>query len=203
MADAATDGIVLASSSKTRRLMLESAGVKLDIIAPRVDERALKEGLRAEGVDGAAIAEYLAEAKVRYGSRHRAGRLCIGADQVLVCEGEQFDKPVDMATSRDQLTRLRGRKHKLVSCAVAMLDGQRLWHHVDEAELTMRNFSDAFLDDYLDRIGVEALDGPGGYRLEGLGSQLFARVRGDYFTILGLPLLPLLDYLRIRGVLAA
>jgi septum formation protein len=196
-------GIVLASSSKTRRALLEAAGVTLDIIYPRVDEHALKRGLRAEGADGPTAAEYLAEAKARYGSRHRAGRLCIGADQILDCGGEQFDKPIDMDTARDQLRRLRGRTHLLVSCAVAMLNGERLWHHVDTAELTMRDFSDGFLDSYLDAIGTEALDGPGAYRLEGLGAQLFARVRGDYFTILGLPLLPLLDYLRLRGAMAS
>ncbi|MPY70060.1 MAG: septum formation protein Maf [Alphaproteobacteria bacterium] len=201
MADAPAAGIVLASSSRTRRAMLEAAGVRLEVVAPRVDERALKESLRGEGADGAGVAEYLAEAKARYGSRHRAGRLCIGADQVLDCDGVLFDKPVDMDGARMQLASLRGRRHALVSCAVAMLNGERLWHHVDRAELAMRDFSDGFLDSYLETIGAEALDGPGGYRLEGLGAQLFARVSGDYFTILGLPLLPLLDYLRARKVL--
>ena len=114
----------------------------------------------------------------------------------------RLSKPTDRAEAREQLLTLRGGGHTLIDCVCVLRDGERLWHRTESARLHMRDFSDAFLDAYLDTVGDQALDGPGAYRLEGLGAQLFARIEGDYFTILGLPLLALLDYLRVQGVIA-
>jgi len=193
--------VVLASASATRRRLLQDAGVPLAVEAARIDEDEVKSSMVADGAPAAAIAEALAELKARQVSRRHPAALVIGADQVLERDGAIFSKPVDRQAARAQLVALRGRRHSLIDCVCVLRDGRRLWHHTDAARLDMREFSDDFLDAYLDRIGAEALDGPGGYRLEGLGAQLFARVDGDYFTVLGLPLLPLLDYLRVQGVL--
>ncbi len=194
--------VVLASASGTRRRLLEDAGVALMVAPARIDEEEIKASLTAEGADGAAIAETLAEHKARYVSRHHPGRLVIGADQLLEQDGVIYSKPVDREAARAQLSALRGRQHTLIDCVCVLRDGVRLWHQMDSARLFMRDYSDDFLDVYLDSIGDQALDGPGAYRLEGLGVQLFARIEGDYFTILGLPLLPLLDYLRVQGAIA-
>jgi septum formation protein len=192
---------VLASASVTRKQMLDSAGLRIEIDSARVDEDEVKRSLRAEDVPVERAAEALAELKaLRISSRH-AGMLVIGADQMLECDGAWFDKPTDRATAKSQLEKLRGRTHRLVSAAVVALDGQRLWHTTDVARLTMRDFTDAFLDDYLDAVGQAAFSSVGGYQLERRGVQLFRRIEGDFFTILGLPLLPLLDFLRARGAL--
>lgn len=201
MTDSPPIHVVLASASETRRKLLEAAGVSFDIVPARVDEDEIKASMVSEGATGAEIVEALAEHKGRYVSIKLPGVLVIGADQVLECATEIISKPIDRNQARDQLLRLRGREHQLISCACVLMDGQRHWHHLDRATLRMRDFSDAFLEHYLDGMGTAALDGPGAYRIEGLGSQLFARTQGDHFTILGLPLLPLLDYLRIRGAL--
>lgn len=194
--------VVLASASATRRSLLEAAGVKLDVQAARIDEDEIKASMTAEAAPAAAIALALAELKAQQVSRRNPGALVIGADQVLEHGGTIFSKPADRDAARAQLVALRGGRHRLIDGVCMLRGGQRLWHHIDEARLDMRDFSDAFVDAYLDRIGDEALEGPGAYRLEGLGAQLFARIDGDYFTILGLPLLPLLDYLRVQGVIA-
>ena len=195
--------IVLASASQARRALLTAAGLDLVVDPAAVDEGALKASLAAEGAGPAAIAEALAELKAsRVSSRH-PGRLVIGADQILECDGRSFDKPANLAAARLQLSALRGRRHSLYSAALAMRDGHRLWHHVGRADLTMRAFSDSFLDSYLDRAGPAATASVGAYQLEGLGAQLFARIEGDYFTILGLPLLPLLEFLRGVGEIAS
>jgi septum formation protein len=195
--------IVLASASQARRALLTAAGLDLVVDPAAVDEGTLKASLTAEGAGPAEIAEALAELKAsRVSSRH-PGRLVIGADQILECEGRSFDKPADRAAARLQLSALRGRRHRLYSAALAMRDGHRLWHHVGRADLTMRAFSDSFLDSYLDRAGPAATASVGAYQLEGLGAQLFARVEGDYFIILGLPLLPLLEFLRAVGEIAS
>jgi len=195
--------LVLASSSRTRASLLEDAGLSIAIDPAAVDEASAKESLRADGAGPAAAATALAELKALKVSRRHPGSLVLGADQLLECDGAWFDKPSDLAAARRQLLVLRGRRHRLYSAAVVVQDGARLWHHVGEAALTMRNFGEPFLDAYIDRAGSDLCGSVGAYRLEGLGVQLFAAIAGDHFTILGLPLLPLLDFLRDRRVLAA
>lgn len=192
--------LVLASGSRTRAAMLEQAGVSAVLDKPLVDEDEVKAAGRAEGVSADIVAEALAELKAQRITRRHPGALVVGADQMLECEGRWFDKPADRAAARAQLLDLRGKTHRLVSCAVVVRDGERMWHRIDSARLTMRNFSEAFLDDYLTRVGDDVLHSVGAYQLEGLGAQLFQRVEGDFFTILGLPLLPLLGFLRVHGV---
>lgn len=192
--------VILASASPARAALLRAAGIPILVDAAAIDEAEVKASLRAAGADAAAVAETLAELKAQRVSRRHGGRLVIGADQVLECDGVLFDKPTDRAAARNQLLALRGRRHGLV-CAVALVrDGQRIWHHVDRAELVMREFSMSFLDRYLGSVGDAVLSSVGAYQLEGAGAQLFASVDGDYFTILGLPLLPLLEILREHGV---
>ena len=200
---AGSGGIVLASTSSTRQRLLQASGVPFVVEAPRVDEWEFKLALEAEGASAARIAEVLAEAKAVGVSRRKPGLTIIGADQVLQCGDRRYDKPVDRADALSQLKSLRGRRHELVSCAVAVKDGLRTWHAVDRARLEMRNASDDFLELYLDAIGDDLLNGPGAYRIEGLGSQLFSRIEGSHYTVMGLPVLPLLEYLRQVGILVA
>lgn len=200
---AGSGGIVLASTSSTRQRLLQASGVPFVVEAPRVDEQEFKLALEAEGASAARIAEVLAEAKAVGVSRRKPGLTVIGADQVLQCGDQRYDKPVDRADALSQLKSLRGRYHELVSCAVAVKDGLRTWHAVDRARLEMRNASDDFLELYLDAIGNDLLNGPGAYRIEGFGSQLFSRIEGSHYTVMGLPVLPLLEYLRQVGILVA
>lgn len=193
--------VVLASGSAARRRMLEAAGLEVTVDPPAVDEEEVKLSCKAAGLKPEEVAEALAELKAGRIAKHYPGAHVIGADQMLECGGEWFDKPVDREGARAQLMALSGRTHRLISCAVVMHNGTRIWHHVDHATLTMRTLSPEFLDRYLDAVGPAATSSVGGYQLEGPGAQLFARVTGDFFTILGLPLLPLLDFLRVRGVL--
>lgn len=193
--------IVLASASRTRQAMLTAAGVAYHAVPANIDEDEIKQAMLAEGAGGAEIAEALAEHKARAVSRKFPGVLVLGADQVLEHDGGIMSKPVDRAAALDQLRTLRGRDHSLVSCAVVVHNGERIWHDSDSAHLRMRSFSDVFAETYLDAVGDIALEGPGAYRIEGLGAQLFVRITGSHFTVLGLPLLALLDYLRARGVL--
>ena len=194
--------IVLASTSSTRQRMLQASGVPFVVEAPRVDEHEFKLGLDAQGASAAEIAEVLAEAKAVGVSRRKPGLMVVGADQVLQCGNRRYDKPADRASALSQLKSLRGSRHELVSCAVVVKDGLRTWHAVDRAQLEIRNVSDDFLESYLDAVGDDALNGPGAYRIEGLGSQLFSRIEGSHFTVMGLPLLQLLEYLRQTGILA-
>ena len=182
--------------------MLMNAGVAFTQDTAQVDEDEVKHSCRAAGLKADEVAEALAEMKAqRVSGRHR-GALVIGADQMLDLDGVWFDKPRDTEEAREHLAALRGKTHRLVSCAVVAQDGQRLWHRVDVARMTVRPLSDAFLDQYLTDVGSAALSSVGAYQLEGIGAQLFSRIEGDFFTILGLPLLPVLDFLRVRGVLA-
>lgn len=189
-------GLILASTSQSRRTMLTAAGVAFSAEAPGVDEDAVKDSLKGESATPAAIAETLAELKARKVSLRHPDAFVIGADQVLDCEGAMYDKPSDVAAARRQLQALRGRAHRLTASVVVARGDARLWHRTEVATLHMRLFTDAFLDGYLARVGEAACRSVGAYQLEGLGAQLFSRIEGDYFTILGLPLLPLLDFLR-------
>jgi septum formation protein len=192
--------IVLASTSASRRALLAGAGVAFTARSPGVDETAAKAALLGEGLGPREVADALAELKA---VRISAGEaLVIGADTTLDFEGELIDKAETLDEARERLKRLRGRPHKLHSAVVVARDGQPIWREVDTATLWMRPFSDAFLEDYLAREGEAALYSVGCYRLEDIGVQLFSRIQGDYFTILGLPMLGLLDLLRRHGALA-
>ncbi|MDA0701978.1 MAG: Maf family protein [Proteobacteria bacterium] len=194
--------LILASASAARLALLRGAGLVLDAIPAPIDEDAAKESLRAEGADAETLASALAELKAAAVSTRHPGVLVIGGDQVLDLDGRMFDKPADRAAARDQLLALRGRSHRLISAAVLTRDGARLWHVAQSVRVTMRDFSTDFLDAYLEAVGDSVCGSVGAYRLEGIGAQLFERIEGDYFTVLGLPLLPLLEALRAQGVAA-
>lgn len=191
--------LILASGSAIRRKVLEAAGLSFEVDRPRVDEEAVKVGLRADGLKPRDQADALAALKALSVSNRREG-FVIGADQMLALGEETLDKPKDRAEAADHLRRMRGRDHHLICAACIAKDGAILWRHIETPRLRMRAFSDAFLEDYLDRAGEGVLDSVGAYQLEGLGAQLFDRVEGDYFSVLGLPLLPLLAFLREHGI---
>jgi septum formation protein len=194
--------IVLASGSATRRTMLESAGLAVIVDRPDVDEDAVKRDCRGRGLSAAETAETLARAKaVQVAARH-PDSITVGADQMLECDSEWFDKPSDRAAAIRQIGQLSGRTHRLISAVVAMRGATAIWRAVDSAELTMRPLSSAFIESYLDMVGDQLFSSVGGYQIEGPGIQLFREIRGDHFTILGMPLLPLLDFLRGEGVIA-
>ena len=193
--------IVLASTSEARREILVNAGLEVQIDPPQVDESKIKRSTHENRLDTATLAASLAEHKADSVTRRHPGLLVIGADQILECDGEIFDKPDNFDTARSQLQTLSGRQHQLVSAVCIIRDGEQLWDVVDKAQLWMRPLGDEFIECYLRAVGNAALAGPGGYQIERLGIQLFQRIEGNYFTILGLPLLPLLDYLRTCGVL--
>ncbi len=192
--------LVLASASSARRRVLEGAGVPFVQDPSGVDEDALKATLRARSA--AKLARALALAKALAVSARRPDAPVLGADQVLECEGKLFAKPRDKTEARAQLVSLRGRGHRLVNGLALVRGGRVIWQYDDEARLWMRDFDDAFLENYLAGAGPEVLESVGVYRLEGRGAQLFARIEGDFFSILGLPLLPLLEALRREGILA-
>lgn len=195
--------IVLASGSRTRADLLRGAGLDIEIDPANIDEDAVKESLRAEGASAARVAEALSDLKALKISQRHPEALVIGADQTLDCNGVWFDKPADMDHLRGHLQALGGQSHSLFAGVSVMRDGQRLWGLVEPVHLTMRTLSPGFVDRYVAAVGADALGSVGGYRLEGLGAQLFSRVQGDYFTVLGLPLLPLLGFLRQHGAIGA
>lgn len=195
--------LVLASGSASRRHMLEAAGVPFEVMAPNVDEDAVKDGLRAQGVDARSLADALAELKARRLSSRIPGALVLGADQTLELEdGAMIDKAEDRDDAAAILRRLSGRTHFLHSAAVVCENGMPVWRQIETARMTVRDLGDAFIADYLDREWDQCRWCVGCYRIEGPGAQLFSAIRGTHFTIQGLPLLGLLDFLRIRGVLA-
>ena len=195
-------GIILASKSPARRAVLDGAGVAYKATVAGVDEDAVKASLLAEGAGPRDVADALAELKAIRVSRGRPG-LVIGSDQTLDLDGALYDKAQDVGAARARLQLLRGKTHKLHSAVVVARDGAPIWREVVTCSLTMRDFSDAFLEDYLATEGDHALGSVGCYRLEGPGAQLFSKIEGDYFAILGLPLMGLLDLLRRHGELAA
>ncbi|MSO64686.1 MAG: septum formation protein Maf [Alphaproteobacteria bacterium] len=195
--------IVLASASESRLRVLRSAGVTVVVDPAAIDEETVKESMFAEKSAAEDVTQALADLKVRRTSSRHPGSLVVGADQMLFCAGRWFDKPTNRATASAQLAALAGRTHHLITAACAARDGTILWRHVARAALTMRSFSPAFLERYLDDEGDAVLMSVGSYRLEGRGAQLFSDVKGDFFTILGLPLLPLLEFLRAQKILLA
>lgn len=195
--------LVLASRSAARRALLEAAGLAFEARAAAVDEAAIKQSAQAEGIPPADAAVLLAEAKAQRIATRDPEALVIGADQLLVCEGRWYDKPEDQAAARGHLLSLRGKRHELVTAVVCWRRGQRVWQHVAVPRLTMRDFSDDFLDAYLAEEGGHVTESVGAYRLEGPGIHLFSRVEGEHAAVLGLPLLPLLGFLRQHGVLGA
>ena len=193
--------LVLASASASRRALLQAAGLRFAAQAAAVDEAAAKQGAREAGASAADTALLLAEMKAQRIARREPDALVIGCDQLLVCGERWFDKPADRAEARAHLCALRGRTHELVTAVLCLRAGRRIWHHVARPRLTMRDFTDDFLDAYLAAEGDAVTTTVGAYRLEGLGVHLFDAVEGEHAAILGLPLLPLLGFLRQHRVL--
>lgn len=195
--------LVLASGSIGRRALLENAGVPHAVMTASVDEKAAKSSLLADGLGPRDLADALAELKARKVSAKRPGDLVLGCDQTLALEdGTLFDKAESRAMLAEQLAQLSGRTHSLFSAVVIAEQGRPVWRHVERVRLTMRILGAGFIADYLESEGDMLLGCVGGYRIEGPGAQLFSAIHGSHFAIVGLPLLPLLDYLRMRGILA-
>lgn len=195
--------LILASTSKTRRAMVEAAGVFTETRQPGVDERAIEAGFLSSGAPIEDLALLLAREKALAVSRREPGRLVLGADQTLECDGTQFHKPVDFESARAQIAALAGRTHHLHSAAALAVDGVVVFETVATADLTVRPLDAAFIARYVEAVGDAVLSSVGGYQVEGVGIQLFSRIAGDHFTILGLPLLPVLAFLRAENYLAA
>ena len=191
--------IILASGSEIRAQLLRAAGLDVTAIAPRVDEAMIRQSLQAEAAKPHDIADALAEMKAARVADKHPEALVLGCDQVLEFQGDILSKPETIAEARQQIIALRGHSHKLLSAAVLYDAGKPIWRHIAEATLTMRPVSDAYLDAYLARNWPGLSTSVGGYKLEEEGVRLFSAISGDYFTILGLPLLPLLGYLSLRG----
>lgn len=201
MIQAPAPPLILASQSTARAALLTAAGLRFEVRPARVDEAAVKQACRAEGAAAADTTLTLAGLKARRIRDPEA--LIIGADQILVCGETWFDKPADLDGARTQLQALRGQTHCLVTAVVCLRGGREVWRHVTEPRLRMRGFSDAFLEEYLTAEGDAVLACVGAYRLEGLGVHLFDDVQGEHSAILGLPLLPLLGFLRQHGIIVS
>jgi septum formation protein len=191
--------LILASASPSRRKLLASAGLSFDIVPAGVDEEEITRSLGSKAAPQE-LASTLAEMKAMQVSSKHPEAFVIGADSTLACNGRLFDKPPTMDAARKQLMALRGQTHELFSSVVVAQGGARIWHWAERAHLTMRSFNESFIDAYLARAGKDVLTSVGAYQLESLGAHLFTRVDGDYFTILGLPLLPLLSFLAGHGI---
>ncbi len=200
MSDISNYPIILASGSAIRAQILKQAGLEFEVISRPVDEAAIKEGLLDQKTPLKDIADALAEAKSVRVSRQHAG-LVIGADQIMVMDNVLYDKPANMEEARERLWNMRGKTHSLIGAVVISENGRPVWRHMSKTRLTVRTFSSAFLDEYLRFEGEAVLKSVGAYRFEGRGSQLFSKVEGDFFSILGLSLLAVLDYLRERGAI--
>jgi septum formation protein len=193
--------IVLASGSQFRKAMLETAGVDIDVVPAKIDERTVEKTLEGTGASPEDVAQVLAEAKALDVSERQPGRLVLGCDQTLSLDDELFHKPRDMEDARRHLLKLSGRTHQLNSAAVLARNGEALWRDVGIARLTMRKLEPGFIGRHLARVGPMALNSVGAYQIEGEGIQLFEKIDGDHFTIVGLPLLPLLKELRAMGAI--
>ena len=194
--------LILASQSAARAEMLRRAGLTFETEPAKIDEAALIASFKSEQAEARGIADALAELKAQRVSNRHPDAIVIGADQLLICEGEIFSKPGTRAKARRQLEALSGRTHQLISAVCLACSGHAIWRHVDRAELALRTLSGEAIDLYLAEAGDAVLQCVGAYQLEGLGVRLFAKVEGDYFTILGMPLIPLLQGLRELGAIA-
>lgn len=194
--------LILASGSAIRADLLKNAGLSIDVLPARIDEEAIRSALEAEDASPRDLADTLAEMKARKVSDKQPEALVLGCDQILECRRKVFAKPTDPEDARMQLSALRGQNHRLLSAAVVCEAGKPVWRHVGEARLTMRHISDAYLDDYVTRNWDSIRETVGCYKLEEEGVRLFSRIEGDYFSVLGLPLIELLTWLGIRGDIA-
>ena len=192
--------LILASVSQSRRRLLQACGIDAELITPHLDEETAKESMRMNQLPIKEQAMKLAELKAIKVSARQPG-MVIGGDQMLALGDKAFDKPKDLGEARGHLEQLSGKAHTLETAIVIAQGGQIIWRHLARPKLTMRTLSPEFINQYIEAVGEDILTTVGGYKLEGLGSQLFERIEGDYFSILGLPLLPLQDYLRTRGAL--
>ena len=196
-----TSTLILASSSPFRRMLMDNAGLVFQSVPAAIDERAIEEPLEREGASPQVVALVLARAKAREVAARSPSALVIGSDQTMSLGSRVYHKPADLDQAREQLMSLSGQTHQLNSAVVIMRDADVLWEHVAQAQLTVRALTSDFVERYLQRVGPKALTSVGGYQLEGEGIQLFSAVDGDYFTILGLPMLPLLNALRNLGAI--
>jgi septum formation protein len=195
------DQFILASGSPFRKKMLSDAGLVFDVEKAEIDERTVEQSVAGSGLSPEDLATILSEAKATDVSGRNGGRVVIGCDQTLSLGDKVLHKPKDMEQARRRLLELSGRTHQLSSAVVAVRDGETLWRHVSIARLTMRELSPAFIGRHLAQVGEKALESVGAYQIEGEGIQLFERIEGDHFTIIGLPILPLLAFLRERGMI--
>ena len=193
--------IILASGSKIRKDILRNAGINFDVIVKPVDESAIKEAMLADNAPLKDIADALAESKSVRVSQQNSG-LVIGADQIMVMDDKLYDKPSSLTEAKERLLSMRGNTHFLMGAVVISENGIPVWRYLSKTKLTMRFFSEKFIDEYIGQEGESLLKSVGAYKFEGRGSQLFSDVKGDFFSILGLPLLPVLDFLRTRGAIS-